>query len=288
MSLPIQNWLFLALFLLVSGLSALPAQAGIPIDPDLFDLDHGLAFAQYLEQEGRLDLALEEYRRVDRLAPGRLDVRMAILRLCNVTGRPAEGMVAYERWDYHPYLVPPELRRRYVGLFFAERALDRLERKLGDGLGFKDPERTRVDLHLALYRHDWERARGLYERFEIQHVKRHRMAYAPIMAAVDEMRYRKPWLGTVLSIVPGGGQCYAGQWVDGIGSLLLVGLTGLESYRLFHKRGPANVLAWGLAGLSASFYIANLYGGHRAAHRYNARQDAGIEHALDGLTARDF
>ncbi len=265
-----------------------PTTAFSQKSPDLFDFEHGLSFARFLEQKQRFDLAIDEYRRLDQLSLGKLEVRIALLQLYSRLDRPVEGIVAFERWDYPPFQVPGELRRKYMGLHFQSRDFGRLANRVDAGLGLKEPEKTRVQLHLALYELDWPKAEKLFETFEIQHVSRHRLTYEPIMYVVDHMQYRKPLLGALFSIVPGGGQIYAGQWVDGLSTLFLVGVTAYESYRLFHKRGPKNLLAWGLAGLSMSFYIANVYGGQRSVKRYNEKQDARIWKELDGVTVRDF
>lgn len=284
-ALRLRHWLALGMICLCGSLSQIAIAQG---EEDLFDFKHGMAFAEFLEQQQRYDLAIEEYLRIESIAPGRLEVRVALLRLYALTDRHDEGITTYEGWDYHPYLAPAELRRKYVGLFFQGRQFLRLGHKIDDGIGLKEPEKTRIQLQLALYEADWPRAQRLFESFEIQHVRKNRLTYGPIMKEVGDLHYRKPWLGAALSIVPGGGQAYAGQWMDGISSLLLVGIAGFEAYRLFHKRGPDNILAWGLAGLSGSFYIANLYGGQRAVKRYNERQDARIQQVLDDVADRDF
>ena len=282
-----RSWSPLSLALLVVSLLCCGICRG-QSGADLFDTPHSLAFARFLEQQRRFELAIAEYERIEKVAPGKLEVRLGILRNFALANRPVEGIVAYEKWDAHPAFVPAELRNKYIGLHFQSRDFERLQSRMDGGMRLNEPEQTRVRLHLALYQTDWRQARKLFETFEIQHVKQHRLAYAPVMDAVDDLHYRKPWLGAVCSLVPGGGQVYAGQWVDGLSSLFLVGVTGFEAYRLFHKRGPKNVLAWGLAGISTSFYIANLYGGQRAVKRYNEKKDAGIQQILDGVTVRDF
>jgi hypothetical protein len=255
---------------------------------DLFDFEHGLKFARFLEQQQRWDLAIAEYRRLDAETPDRLEVRMALLQLYALDGKPSDGIATYEGWHYQPQLAPTELRRKYIGLFFQNRDFASLASKLQSGIGLKEPDKTRVQLQLALYNRDWPQAQRLFEAFEIQHVHKNRQTYAPILKALDDLHYREPWLGAALSIVPGAGQAYAGQWIDGLSSLFLVGVTGFEAYRLLHKRGPKNLLAWGLAGMSLSFYVANIYGGRRAVARYNERRDAEIQQILDGVSARDF
>jgi hypothetical protein len=274
----------LALILAVFG--NIPAFSQAPTN--LFDEQHSLAFAHFLETQHRYDLALDEYRRIDQMAPGKLEVRMGMLHCYAASNLPTDGIVAYEKWDYHPHLAPAELRTKYVGLHFQSRDYSRLGRKLETGIGLREPDKTRIHLQLALYQRDWVGAHKLFESFEIQHVKRNKLTYEPIIQAVDDLHYRKPWVGSMLSIVPGGGQLYAGQWVSGLSSLLLVGVTGFEAYRLLRKRGFDNVAGWGLAAVSCSFYVANIYGGHRSVRRYNEKQDAGIQAMLDRVAVRDF
>lgn len=85
-----------------------------------------------------------------------------------------------------------------------------------------------------------------------------------------ETDYLSPFLAASLSVVmPGSGKFYAKRWKDGIMSFLFVGLTAFQSYRGFDKNGSESVYGWIMGGLSAGFYLGNIYGSYKAAKDYN-------------------
>jgi hypothetical protein len=87
-----------------------------------------------------------------------------------------------------------------------------------------------------------------------------------------ENEYLSPFLAASFSaIIPGSGKVYARRWKDGIMSFLFVGLTAFQSYRGFDKNGSESVYGWIMGGLSASFYLGNIYGSFKAAKVYNTK-----------------
>ncbi|MGC9344043.1 MAG: hypothetical protein ACP5E3_15175 [Bacteroidales bacterium] len=85
-----------------------------------------------------------------------------------------------------------------------------------------------------------------------------------------ENEYLSPFLAASLSaIIPGSGKVYAKRWKDGVSSFLLVGLTAFQAYRGFDRSGTDSVYGWIMGGLSAGFYLGNIYGSFKAAKNYN-------------------
>ena len=279
----IQYWLFGLCFSML-GVNLMFGQA----PENLFDFEHSLEFANDLEAQRAYPMALEEYQRLDQIKPGTMEVREAILRLAGKSGQAEVGIKAYESWDYHPYLVPKKLRDSYIGLNFLSRDFDRFERKLRDGIGLKEPEKSRVALHLALYQEDWTKAYTMFETFEIQHVKESRATFKPVMDAISTIHYHNPQQGAFLSIIPGLGQAYSKQWGAALGSLALVGLSTYGSAQFFAKKGAKNVFSWGFLTAGLFTYSANILGGYKAARRYNKKQDEKIISWLDDITIRSF
>lgn len=104
----------------------------------------------------------------------------------------------------------------------------------------------------------------------------------PICRKFDELKtdpslaHRKSVAaGTLLSILPGAGQMYAGRWRSGFASLVLNSfLIGLTIYA--SQRGEnATALLTGTAGLV--FYAGNFYAGYEATRRYNELQHQRFE-----------
>lgn len=77
-------------------------------------------------------------------------------------------------------------------------------------------------------------------------------------------------LGALLSIVPGGGQLYAGRAFDAINTWLMVGAsTALAIHGEREESSTTFTLGVILAG---TLYIANIYGGANSVASYNARK----------------
>ncbi len=80
-------------------------------------------------------------------------------------------------------------------------------------------------------------------------------------------KLKKPWLGGLLSIIPGAGHAYADRLGDGFFSFLTVALLGVVSYHYYQTDED---LKFGIAvSATALFYAGNIYGGVNAARNYN-------------------
>ncbi|MDP2914987.1 MAG: tetratricopeptide repeat protein [Candidatus Aminicenantes bacterium] len=96
---------------------------------------------------------------------------------------------------------------------------------------------------------------------------------AALMAFAREglgLRPRSPALRGILSaVMPGAGKMYAGRTMDGLMSLLTVGVTAWQAYDGFHKDGARSVKGWIYGTISAFFYVGNIYGSVVAVRLYN-------------------
>lgn len=90
---------------------------------------------------------------------------------------------------------------------------------------------------------------------------------------------RVAW-GAMLSIVPGGGQLYAGRPLDALNSSLIIGASTLLAIR-GAKENSSTTLTLGSI-IAATFYIANLYGGANAVAVHNRHE---LESALQSFRA---
>lgn len=82
--------------------------------------------------------------------------------------------------------------------------------------------------------------------------------------------YKSPFLAGVMSaIVPGTGKFYVGRYVDGLISLVFVGIMTYQAGRFFKVYGVDSVPAWIYTGLGGLYYSANIFGTVKAAKEYN-------------------
>jgi TM2 domain-containing membrane protein YozV len=83
--------------------------------------------------------------------------------------------------------------------------------------------------------------------------------------------------GALSTFIPGAGKVYAGKWKDGLVSLLFVGANAYTSYRGFSSVGIRSPYGWLFGGLSAGFYLGNIYGSQKAARIYNHQLESKIK-----------
>ena len=141
-----------------------------------------------------------------------------------------------------------------------------------------DEEKTIVARRLSeiyLRRKDVERARAT-------------LADAPIpnpegMKALSEYesgKDKKPWLGGVLGIIPGLGYIYAGEYANGVRSIILNGIF------IYGMVDTARNDHWGAFAVITFFeftwYSGSIYGGIDSSHRYNMQRMDAAASAVQG------
>ncbi len=88
----------------------------------------------------------------------------------------------------------------------------------------------------------------------------------------ERLPYKSGILAGVMSaVIPGTGKIYANRLTDGLYSLIVIGLTGWQTYNGFHKDGIHSTKGWIYGTLSSIFYLGNIYGSAVAVKIYNKK-----------------
>lgn len=114
---------------------------------------------------------------------------------------------------------------------------------------------------------DWEMADQ-----ELDSIKSKGHSYSILKTLIrssERMKYKKPGLAAALSIIPGLGRVYTGNYVDAGFSLLTIGTFSWQSIAGFSKNGISSSYAWITGVLASGFYLGNIYGSYRAAQLKN-------------------
>jgi TM2 domain-containing membrane protein YozV len=91
------------------------------------------------------------------------------------------------------------------------------------------------------------------------------------------MRRKSPLAAAFLSaLVPGTGKIYAGEYGDGIHSLVFIGLFGTLSALSFRADGWDSVRGWIYASVGGVLYGGNIYGSVVSARRYNRLREEAL------------
>lgn len=92
-------------------------------------------------------------------------------------------------------------------------------------------------------------------------------AYA-ILSGLEGRALKSSALACALSIFPGGGYAYLGQWKSALASLLVIGALGYSAYTSFDSRNYGVGALCSVIGVS--FYFGNIFGAGRSARRVNS------------------
>ena len=208
-----------------------------------------LIFADHLYAQEDYGAALNEYRRYKFLTDSiRSDVPEKIIGCLINLSRYDEALVECNT-------VEDELQREFIRgtVFFAAQQYDSSRIHLLD-IG-------------ECYNKEANKIIGLSYAFEF----RFQEAEEYLKLPMNKPTYKKPALGALCALFPGGGHWYCGRFGDGIFSLLLVSTTALLSYH--YHQSDEDIKFNICLGTTILFYGANIYGGINAVRNYNHYQN---------------
>jgi len=212
---------------------------------ELFVPQDMLRFADHLYSQEDYAAALHEYRRYIFLADSvGQDIHERIIECLTRLGRYGEAITETEN------LSDINKRNYTKGLvYFAASDLD--------------SSRIYLNLVDVPYESDARRIMGLGYAYEF----RFNEAATYIQLPKNKPAYKKPTIGALLSLFPGGGHFYTGRFGDGLYSLLIVSTAALLSY-YYYDHGENLKFGFSL-GAAILLYAGNIYGGINAVRNYN-------------------
>ena len=212
---------------------------------ELFEPHNVLKFADHLYAQQDYTAALSEYRRYLFLGDSSAEyIYERIVECLTQLGRYNEAVIESEN-------IEDANRRHYTKgvIYFAAGAVDS----------------SRKYLHLVdiPYKNDARRTIGLGYAYEFEFDN----ASDYIILPRSKPSYKKPALGAVFSLIPGGGHFYAGRFGDGLYSFIVVGTAALLAYYYYDRDEE---IKFGFAlGAAILLYGGNIYGGINAVRNYN-------------------
>ena len=219
------------------------------LQTELFAPHNVLAFADHLYIQEDYAAALNEYQRYQFLADSmRSDIRARIVDCLINLQRYDEALVKCND-------IEDEVQREFTKgtVFFVAQQYD--------------SSRTHLMNIEKLYGKEINKIIGLSYAFEFRFQKAEEYLSLP----PDKPTYKKPGLGALCALFPGGGHWYCGRIGDGMFSFFLIGTSALLSYYYHHENED---IKYGIClGATGLFYIANIYGGINAVRNYNYYQN---------------
>ncbi len=248
---------FFILFLSSSALLTLSAQ-----DQTAGNNQKEIAFADYLFNTRQYEFAAQEYLKLVHQQPGNTRLKKRVLESFRLQNDLESGMhfsgIFFQPDKPSTLSFYPEIVKIRM---LAEKPIlsDPL---MIDSTSFKLKyyESLLLDHMLSLEWEDVHKKAGKIESSDLYRLTRN----------TPEDNYLSPFLAASLSaVLPGAGKFYTGRWIDGVSSLLFVGLTGFQAYRGFNRSGTNSVYGWIMGGLSFGFYFGNIYGSQKSARDHN-------------------
>ncbi len=149
---------------------------------------------------------------------------------------------------------------------------------------FKTESQQLIGLSYLMQR-QWHTAEDVFnelQQSEVLSVQVKAKAYNEYAIQGMNLPTRSPFIAGFLStVLPGTGRLYTGRVGDAFTSLILVGLTGWQTYDGFNRDGIASAKGWTLGTLGTIFYVGNIYGSVISARIYNREI---TEEFLSGLS----
>jgi putative component of membrane protein insertase Oxa1/YidC/SpoIIIJ protein YidD/tetratricopeptide (TPR) repeat protein len=199
-------------------------------------------------------------------------------------GRYGDAITGFDRFSK----TAPPGRLKEASYFYQGRCWDQLgehgaAQTIYGGSDFEDPElRDLVAFALGwsqLLAAEWSSAATSMRRYTelfpegSNHLLARRIELD--LAKTPPFGQKHMSLGVLYSIIPGGGQLYAGRPADAVNSLLLIGASAAIALRGAQEDSETALTLGTL--LTAGFYLSNVYGGANAVAVHNAKR---VENAM--------
>lgn len=235
---------------------------------DLFDATHTKKFASYLLKSGQFEFAGEEFERLSLLYPKNDTLKWHVMQAFRLAQKPTSSLT-YFKLFYPDSSKAPEFVAREAGwcclLLNQPKRYDHLILPLLAS----DPNRQKLaQLEGLAWQARWKEARKIVKEIPQDGVP------SDLNSLLNEA-YRKkkknPYLAAGLSIIPGLGRFYTGDWKDALVSIIFISANGFTAYRGFEKQGQSSVRGWIFGSLGTGFYLGNIYGSFLSAKKKNRR-----------------
>ena len=251
---------------------------------DIYDYQHSRAYARYLVQSQQYALAAEEYERLIFMKPDNDTLRADLLRAYRRGEMPQRGLEQWAKWQLTPRPKSRLLYTEYSRLLLRGGYPAQARTLIQEPGMFDSTAWRRTVLYADMLEQKWPDARKSFDAVPATEKIPRRADVEHLIKRGERNKKKNPWVATALSVpVPGLGKVYAGEWKDGIISLLFVGINTWQAYRRFDKEGTDTFWGWIHGGFAIGFYAGNLYGSHKAARRHNQQKFNRLQHDTEAL-----
>jgi len=250
---------------------------------DLFDASHTQKFATYLLKSGQFEFAGEEFERLSLLYPKNDTIKWQVIHAFRLAQKPASGLTYFSLF-YPDSSKAPEYSAREAGWCCLLINKPKRYEKLVLPLLASDPNRQKLAQAEGLaWQARWKEARKIVKEIPENGVP---PDFNNLLNEAYRKKKKNPYLAAGLSIIPGLGRFYTGDWKDALVSILFISANGFTAYRGFEKQGQGSVRGWIFGSLGTGFYLGNIYGSFLSAKKKNRRIDHEYQTKVQELLVR--
>lgn len=253
---------------------------------DLFDIGHSTQFAHHLYTASKFDAAALEFERLALLdSVGKNDHRLMAIKSYRQGDHLAVGLKRFNQWFPEASTHNLALEREF-SFYLIQSALYHDATSYIESANELPSDERNLMLTIAwAFMEKWPEARASLDK--VTTTSKERALLDKVVEDGRNQKKYKPAKAALLSIIPGVGRLYTGNYIDASMSLLTIATLGWQSYLGFEKNGISSGYGWVLGTLAAGFYLGNIYGSYRAALLKNRLQktriNADLNLALDML-----
>lgn len=247
------------LFLLVLAFSCGKASA------QMQDSTSQVLFAKYLFEKGLFKFAAEEYERLHYYYPDNRFYLTSLFKAERFAGNVTRLEDRVKGLNYND----PTLSRNFFLTLVALDELDKAKEVVYQKMDpVSEPNIHQFKTGLLVLNRQEELAEDSIKSWQVNDD-----ALYNLITMAKETKKKSPLAAGIMSaIIPSTGRIYAGDYKDGLFSLIFIGGTALQSYNRFNTRGIKSAGGWIYGGISMGFYLGNIWGSVKAAKRYNDKQ----------------
>lgn len=148
-----------------------------------------------------------------------------------------------------------------------------------DSLKKSDTLRQVQALKSFILQSNWDCSQDLILQNKIIPVSE-KVAAMTLIAKGYKIKKRSPFVGGLLStFIPGLGKIYANEVKDGILSFVFSAVSAVSLWRVSTYNGLNSPWTYTLGGISAGFYLGNIYGSVQSVKKYNKLKSIDLNQA---------
>lgn len=254
---------------------------------NVFDCNESKRFAGYLFNTNQFELAQHELERVLFFCDMDTVSQLRLLKTYRKQKQFTKANVYFTGKSTDELItLPADYRMEYIRLLMVQKEYEKVNQLINEGLRFEQQESHQ--LGTLLLNRSWEEAYALTQNQIAVDNFKFKQLQAIAKSSYASKRKNNILSSAMSAIIPGSGKMYCGYWGDGIISFLFTASSAFFAYRAFDKYGTQNAYTWILSGLAVSYYVGNIYGGNRAAVRYNEKLEHDFIHETENILFSDY